>query len=185
MPDPTPPVLERLLALGLTQTMLAPLLGVSQAAISLWRAGKRPFEQQWQIEATVLLAVLQEHLAAGGTLANFRHEPGVTLVGETPQLIAEMRIHASEALEYHKFCTETQDLPTPEMERAHWAYQARLVATQLADWLTPIEPRTWRPTARELDVMRRRVEHLQGLLTSLVFRMGQAALENTDADETA
>jgi hypothetical protein len=176
-----PEVLRRLKGLGLDQKTIAAYLGASPASVSDWCNGKKPFEGEWPIEATVLLAVLTEHLAAGGTLATFRHEPGLTLVGETPQRVAEMRIPAAKALEYHKFCDEIRDLPTPDLERASWTWYAQLITEQLSAWLAPVEPRTWQPTARELDTMRRHVEFLHGTLTSLVFRRGQAAVENADA----
>jgi hypothetical protein len=176
-----PAVFRRLKALGLDQKTIAASLGASPASVSEWCHGKTPFEGQWQIEATVLLAVLEEHLAAGGTLATFRHEPGLTLVGETPHRVGELRIPPEKALEYHKFCAEIEGLPMPERERASWAWYAQLIIEQLAAWAAPVAPRTWQPTARELDAMRRRVEFLHGTLTSLVFRRGQAALETTDA----
>jgi hypothetical protein len=181
MPSTVPPVLEGLLALGLTQTTLAPLLGVSQAAISLWCAGKRPFEGEWYIEATLLLGALREHLAAGGSLATFRREPGLTLVGGSPQRVAELRIPPEKAMEYHKLCDELRDLPYARRAAAEWAWQAQLLTQQLADWMAPVDPRTWQPTVRELDAMRRRVDFLYGLLTSLGVLQTQTAEETTDA----
>ena len=109
MPAPAPSVLRRLRALGLTQGMVATYLGASQSAVSLWETGKRPFEEPWQTEAQILLRVLTEHLAHGGTLATFRHAPGLDLVSGTPHRVATLRIPAEKALEYHKLQDELQE----------------------------------------------------------------------------
>ena len=70
----TPPV-ARLRAFGLTQTAMAAHLGVTQAAVSLWLAGKRPFEEPWRTDAEALLAIVSEHLAQGKPLATVAFRP--------------------------------------------------------------------------------------------------------------
>lgn len=181
MPAPASSVLQRLRALGLTQGMVATYLGASQSAVSLWETGKRPFEEPWQTEALVLLAVLEEHLAHGGTLATFRHEPGLDLVSGTPHRVGMLRIPAAKALEYHKLQDELRSQPAARQAPTSWRWMAQMAIEELATWVANVEPRTWQPTARELDAMRRRVEGLYGLLTSLLITPPQ---EDPHADET-
>src|SRR5712691_1938862 len=90
MPD-EPPVLRRLKALGLSQKELAAKLGASPAAVSMWCAGKRPFDEPYLTEAQVLLAVMTEHLAQGGnpqtlmfTPTVFMNTGGTTRTGNVP-----------------------------------------------------------------------------------------------------
>lgn len=176
-----PPVLGRLKALGLDQKTIAQYLGASPASVSNWCAGKTAFEELWQVEALILLAVLQEHLTRGGTLATFRHEPGLGLVSGIPHRTAVLRIPAGQVLEFQKVQDELQDLPAERQGPVSWAWYARLIIEQLAAWVAPIDPLTWQPTARELDEMRRRVEFLYGTLTSLLITPAQ---EDPHAHET-
>jgi transcriptional regulator with XRE-family HTH domain len=181
-----PAVLQRLKALGLDQKTIAQYLGASPASVSGWCNGRTPFEGPWQIEATILLAVLQEHLAHGGTLATFRHEPGLTLVSGTPQRMSFFRITPAKAPEYHKLQEEIRELGYPHQARASWGWMTKEGIEQLAAWIEPIDPLTWHPTARELDAQRRLVEHLQGTITSLLLLRAQTTeTEAGNADETA
>jgi transcriptional regulator with XRE-family HTH domain len=179
-----PPVLGRLKALGLDQKTIAQFLGASPASVSMWCMGKTAFEEPWLTEALVLVAVLSEHLAQGGTLATFRHEPGLDLVSGSPHRVASLRIPLDEAVEFHKFQAELASLPAARRGPAEWAWEAQLIIKQLAAWVGDANPRTWQPPAHELDAMRRQVDFLHGLLTGLLITAPQPGQEGPHADQT-
>jgi hypothetical protein len=181
-----PAVLRRLKALGLDQKTIAQFLGASPASVSAWCNGKTPFEEAWQTEATILLAVLQEHLAHGGTLATFRHNPGLVLSAGVAQPMGELHIPPAQAADFFKGQIALQELPPAEQGLAAAAWFVKVGGGNIGAWAELIDPLTWHPTARELDEMRRTVEILRATLTGLLRLSTHTALTGgSDADQTA
>jgi hypothetical protein len=145
----------------------------------MWCAGKNPFGEPWQTEAYALLAVLQEHLAQGGTLQTFTYRPtvrenpeGIVYGGEMPLVALEDYVKLFHAIEAGASRTAVD------------AWMAKTAATHVADMLT-INPLTWDPSARELDALRRHTAALCNAINSMLRRKADAALEgHSNADET-
>jgi hypothetical protein len=181
-----PAVLRRLKALGLDQKTIAQSLGASPASVSAWCNGKTPFEEPWQTEATILLAVLQEHLAQGGTLATFRHRPGLVLSAGIAEPIGDLHIPPAQAADFLKGQVALQELPPAAQGLASAAWVVKVAGGNIGAWAELIDPLTWHPTARELDEIRRTVEFLRTGLTGLLRLSANTALtEGSDADQTA
>lgn len=185
MPFPVPRVLQRLHALGLTQTALAAHLGVTQAAVSLWLTGKRPFDEPWRTDADALLAIVREHLAQGQPLAtvafrptHFMNRGGTTRTGEGAPLTEEA---------YADLRQCQQDLAAQGPDRfvaGMRAWAARHTTSYLADALA-IDPRTWDPSAEELDTLRRMALGLVLDFNHLLQIKAHKAVEGEpDADQT-
>ena len=180
-----PALLQRLKALGLDQKTIAQYLGASPASVSAWCNGKTPFEEPWQTEATILLAVLYEHLGHGGSLATFRHEPGLMLSGGLVYPMGEIHIPAEKAADFFKEQTAIQELPPAAQGLAAAGSSAKIAGETIGAWAEIIDPFTWHPTARELDAMRRTVEFLHASLTGLLRLAATPPLtEGSDADQT-
>jgi hypothetical protein len=180
-----PPVLGRLKALGLDQKTIAQLLGASPASVSMWCMGKTAFEEPWLTEATVLVAVLQEHLAAGGTLATFRHEPGIVLSAGVARPLGEVRVPPEQAEDFFKVQNLIKDLPPRPQGLAALGALVKVAGSTIGAWAELIDPLTWSPTARELDALRRTVTFLHDSLTGQLRLMATTAhTEDSDATET-
>jgi transcriptional regulator with XRE-family HTH domain len=179
-----PAILQRLKALGLDQKTIAQYLGASPASVSMWCQGKTPFEEPWQTEATILLAVLHEHLTHGGSLATFRHEPGLSLSAGVAQPSGTLRIPPEKGADFFKTQTALQELPPAAQGLASAGSVAKIAGETIGAWAELIDPLTWHPTARELDAMRRTVDYLRTGLTGLLRLSAQTALaEGGDADQ--
>jgi|RhiMethySRZTD1v2_1073278.scaffolds.fasta_scaffold18860_11 hypothetical protein len=184
MPE-EPDVLRRLKSLGLDQKTLAQYLGASPASMSGWCTGKTPFEEPWWTEAMVLLAVLHDHLTHGGTLATFRHEPGLLVSAGMVYPIGTLRIPPEKAADFAKEQTAIQELPPAAQGVAAAGSSAKMAGEAIGAWAERINPLTWHPTDGEVDEMRRTVAFLRHTLTGLLRLSAQAILtEGRDADET-
>jgi hypothetical protein len=180
-----PPVLERLKALGLDQKTIAQFLGASAASVSMWCMGKTALQEPWQTEATVLLAVLQEHLARGGTLATFRQAPGLVLSAGAWRPLGALHVEPAHAADFFKTEESIAALPPHAQGLAAAGALVKIAGGTLGAWAERIDPLTWQPTARELDAMRRTVTLLHDALTGLLRSKATAApTEASDAHET-
>jgi len=181
---PAPAVLQCLKALGLDQKTMAQYLGAAPSSMSMWCQGKTPFEEPWLTEAMILLAVLHEHLAHGGTLDTFRHEPGLVLSAGGVQPSGYVRIPPEQLGDFAKQQAAIQELPPEPQGLAAAGSVAKIAGETLGAWAECIDPLTWHPTDRELDAMRRTVEILRSIFTGLLRLSGEAALaEDSDARE--
>jgi transcriptional regulator with XRE-family HTH domain len=180
-----PPVLERLKALGLDQKTIAQFLGASPASVSMWCMGKTAFEEPWLTEATVLVAVLQEHLESGGTLATFRQEPGLVLSAGVAHPLGQLHVPPAQAADFFKTQDVIKDLPPHAQGVATAGALVKIAAGVIGAWAELIDPLTWQPTARELDALRRTVIFLQDGLTGQLRSMATTARpEDPHAHET-
>ena len=185
MPLPAPPVLQRLCALGLTQTALAEYLGVTQAAVSLWLRGKRAFEDPWRADAQALLAIVREHLAQGKPLAtvpfvptHFMNRGGITRTGDGAPL------SPADVADLDKVQQELAAQGADRFVAGMHLWGACHTTTYLDEQLQHIA-QTGNPSAEELNTLRRLalslVLHFDGLLQAKAL----AAVEETrDAHQT-
>jgi len=185
MPRSAPPVLKRLHDLGLTQTALAAYLGVTQAAVSLWLLGKRPFEEPWRADADALLAIVHDHLAQGKPLAtvrfcptNFLNRGGTTRAGEEAPLTPADR---------HDLVKLQEELRQQSPDRfvpVITAWHARRTATRLQEQFD-VDPQTWNASAEDLDGMRRLAQAMVLHCERLLQIKAHKALEDSrNVDET-
>jgi transcriptional regulator with XRE-family HTH domain len=180
-----PAVLRRLKALGLDQKTIAQYLGAAPSSVSMWCQGKTAFEEPWETEAMILLAVLHEHLTHGGTLATFRHEPGLVLTAGIPSSLGTLRIPPEQVAYFFKTQAALQELPPAAQGLAAAGAVAKIAGETIGAWAELIDPLAWHPTARELDAIRRTVDYLRSGLTGLLRLSAQTALaEDSDAGET-
>ena len=186
MPLPTPPVLQRLCALGLTQTALAEYLGVTQAAVSLWVRGKRAFADPWRADAHALLAIVREHLAQGKPLATVPFVPihlmnrgGLTRTGDDPPL------SPTDVAELDKLQQELGALGADRFVTGMHLWGACRTTASLDEQLQHIA-QTGNPSAEQLDSLRRLalgvVIHFDGLLQEKALAPAQE--EARDAHQT-
>jgi transcriptional regulator with XRE-family HTH domain len=182
---PEPPVLRRLKALGLSQREIAAKLGASPAAVSMWCTGKNPFDDPWRTEAFVLLAVLTEHLAQGGTPRTLQFTPSVFMNAGGTTLTGAHEMPLEDMAEELKLRTALQGRSTEDRVVALEKFHARTTSKQVAERLD-INPLSWTPSAHELDDIRRIVEAVRLYVRSLLLRKAQAILaeEEPHADQT-
>src|SRR5262249_15091386 len=129
-----PAILQRLKALGLDQKTIAQYLGASPASVSAWCNGKTPFEEPWQTEATILLAVLHDHLTHGGSLTALRDEPGLMLNAGMASPLGTPRVPPEKAADFFKEQTAIQELPPAAQALAAAGSSAKIAGETIGAW---------------------------------------------------
>jgi transcriptional regulator with XRE-family HTH domain len=174
-----PPVLRRLKALGLKQKEIAAKIGASPQAVSAWFQGKNPFEEPWNTDAHLLLAVLVEHLAQGEPAHTVAFSPrafmntgGTTVTGYT-------ELHAEDVQELDKLRASLQGCSAETFVAAMEKFEARHTAAKVAERLNH-DPLSWDPSAHELNTILRMTDAVRLCVTGLLREKAWAIMAEED-----